>query len=204
MPFFLLLLAVASSWYYPLSDFANRQSYKTFGQYVDNQFYQDKSGLFPTHYLGFHAGLDLEVFPKEADLPVPVYAISSGRIIYSGFVTGYGGLILQKLDGVTNLALYGHLQLSSLPKVGEFVTAGSRLAFLGSAFSKDTGGERKHLHFAITRGASQYFKGYEPSLSALNSHWLDPSVFLSAHITGPISTPSFFNLLRDLLLSLLR
>jgi len=168
----------AQSWYYPVSDFSGRQSLKSFGQYFERKDYVGKEDIFPNQFLGYHAGIDLEASPSELNQPVPVYAVSSGQIIYSGFMSGYGGLILQKLEGDNLVALYGHLQQSGLPKLGSQVAAGSHLAFLGSAFSADTAGERKHLHFGIYRGVGSYYKGYETSVSALNLRWLNPSDYL--------------------------
>jgi murein DD-endopeptidase MepM/ murein hydrolase activator NlpD len=180
----------ASLWGYPLSQFSIRQSYKTFGQYIDKNFYIGKTNLFPNQFIGYHAAIDLEIFPDELNQPVPVYAVGNGKIVYAAPVSGYGGLILERLSDTGDTALYGHVKLSDLPfKVGDVVTAGTRLTDLGDAFSSETGGERKHLHFGIYKGTDLYFRGYEPTLSSLNNRWVDPKVFLSSRIIDPTPLP---------------
>ncbi|MDP3888884.1 MAG: M23 family metallopeptidase [bacterium] len=178
----LLLLppsALASAWVYPMDKFAERITIKSFGQLIDNNFYLGKEDLFPNkRYFGYHTGVDLEVFPNEENSDVPIYAVASGTITYIGYITGYGGLILENFGDHT--ALYGHLKLSSITlKKGEKVDAGQQLALLGNAFSTETDGERKHLHFGIYKGSDLYFKGHETSLSQLQNKWEDPEKFLS-------------------------
>lgn len=191
--FFLFLLPLpvyASSWYYPIGQFGERQSYKAFGQYIDKNFYVGKASLFPNQFIGYHAAIDLEIFPDEADHLVPVYAVADGKIVYAAPVSGYGGLILLQLTGTGDTALYGHVKLTNLPfKVGDSVASGTRLTYLGDAFSSETGGERKHLHFGIYKGTDLYFRGYEPTLSALNNRWQNPTDFLHNHGAVDIIPP---------------
>ena len=80
--------------------------------------------------------------------------------------------------------IYGHLKLSDvMVKVGDTVTSGTKLANLGNEYSPQTGGERKHLHFGIYKGKDLYFKGYEPTKTALENRWIDPIAFLNQHIS---------------------
>jgi murein DD-endopeptidase MepM/ murein hydrolase activator NlpD len=188
---------LASDYVYPLEKFEQRQSYKHFGQFIDQNFYKNAPDVFPTKYYGFHAGTDLEIFPEEVNKNIPVYSITSGTITYAGYVDGYGGLILEKLDNQELTVLYGHLKQSSFTKsTGDRVTEGERLAYLGNEYSGETAGERKHLHFAIYNGTGNYFKGYEQSISALQAKWLDPIVFLQNNKAmeinqiNPIPSPS--------------
>jgi len=110
---------------------------------------------------------------------VPVYAVADGKITFAGPVGGYGGLILLDIANDSHTALYGHIRLSSLQvKTGDSVKAGQELAVLGKPFSSETGGERKHLHFGIYNGKGVYYRGYEPSESALRSKWIDPAAYL--------------------------
>ncbi len=170
-----------SNWYYPLINTRGRSSLKTFGQYFDAGSYIGKDAVFPNHYLGYHAGTDFELLPGEIDSRVPVYAVSGGEIVFIGQVQGYGGLILEKLFQAPYTALYGHLDLSQVKLLNHArVPPGRLLAYLGRAFSSQTGGERQHLHLGLYTKNGLYFRGYEPSLSALNSYWIDPLAFLKS------------------------
>jgi hypothetical protein len=57
---------------------------------------------------------------------------------------------------------------------------GQRITYLGDAFSEETGGERKHLHFGIHKGIDLYFLGHEQTKEDLNLNWEDPTKFLRA------------------------
>jgi murein DD-endopeptidase MepM/ murein hydrolase activator NlpD len=134
-------IIAAQTWVYPISNFKDRQSFKIFGQYFDKKSYIGHGKVFPKQYYGYHAAVDLEILPIEVDQSVPVYAITDGKIIYAAPVTGYGGVILLQLDTTGDTALYGHVKLTDLPyKVGDIVTAGTKLAYLGDAYSGETAG----------------------------------------------------------------
>jgi len=121
----------------------------------------------------------LEVSKDEEKRDVPVFAVSDGRITFAGEVSGYGGLILLDVTDDSHTALYGHVKLSGLKvKAGDSVKAGQELAYLGDAFSDDTGGERKHLHFGIYNGKEVYYRGYEKSEAAVQRKWVDPKLYL--------------------------
>lgn len=187
IPFLLMFLlpqkAFAQDWSYPLEKTLERSSDKSFGQYIDKNFYIGKENLFPNQFFGYHAGVDLEIFPEELNQEVQVLAITSGTLSFIGQVSGYGGLILEQLDNQDLTVLYGHLklQVSSL-KVGDKVQAGQKIASLGNAFSRETGRERKHLHFGIYKGHDLSFKGYEISQNNLEAKWIDPLKFLQNRI----------------------
>lgn len=166
-------------WYYPVMHYDQRPSYKSFGQLMTAEFYVGKEKIFPTKYFGYHAAKDLETLPGEENAAVEVYAIGDGKILFLGSVTGYGGVILESLDNTNNTALYGHVKIASAEvKQGEQVKAGQKMVALGDAFSSETGGERKHLHFGIYKGQDIYYRGYEPTLAQLKSRWEDPDNFL--------------------------
>jgi murein DD-endopeptidase MepM/ murein hydrolase activator NlpD len=171
----------AVDWTYPISDYFARQTQKGFAQYIDNQWYLGKEALFPNQFTGYHTGIDLEIFPAEANQPVPVSAVTSGQVSFAGPVSGYGGVILFRPDNEAVTYLYGHVKLTGV-RAGESYSAGQTLTYLGDAFSSQTGGERKHLHFAIYRGTGNYFRGYESTLPAVNSRFLDPNQYLQARI----------------------
>ncbi len=200
--FFLLSLAVpgsasAQDRYYPMEQYGKRITLKDFGVLIDDQFYKQvcklcfqtkfssfaykgKESLFPfNRFYGYHAGVDLEVLPKESEQKVPVYAVKKGRITYIGLLEGYGGVILQSLEGENLTALYGHVKTTNLPyKVGGEILSGMVVTYLGDEFSSETSKERKHLHFAIYKGTDLYFRGHESSLEQLNNRWINPTTYL--------------------------
>jgi hypothetical protein len=187
---------IYAAWYYPMENYDQRQTVKGFGQYIDDNFYKGKEALFPyNRFYGYHAAVDLEIFPNELDTKVPAYAISSGTITYVGTLSGYGGVILEKLDNENNTALYGHVKIKSLPfKVGDHVNTDSGpviLTYLGDEFSAETSKERKHLHFGIYKGTDLYFVGHEPTLVQLEKRWFNPSTFLKEkNAVSPAPTPA--------------
>ncbi len=167
-----------SNWFYPMKNYSSRIKYKGFGTYVDENFYEKAPKIFPTHFYGFHAAVDLEATAAEEKSNVPVYVVTTGKILYVGEVQGYGGVVLQQIDN-DHIALYGHIKLSSLSlNVGDTAAAGQRICYLGNAYSAETGGERKHLHFGIHKGTDLYFLGHEQTRKELNAQWENPTKFL--------------------------
>ncbi|HSX25289.1 MAG TPA: hypothetical protein VLG69_04955, partial [Candidatus Andersenbacteria bacterium] len=71
------------------------------------------------------------------------------------------------------IGIYGHINPSSLPKVGQKVTAGQQIGVLGKGFTSETDGERKHLHLGLVKGTTFTLLGYVPNKSQL-SGWIDP------------------------------
>ncbi len=183
------VIAQQSPWYYPIAHYLDRQSYKGFGQLIDANFYIGKEQLFPTKYTGYHAGRDLEIFDNEKNADVPIYAVANGKISFAGPISGYGGLILESLDGENHTALYGHISLANLKvHTGDHVSAGQQLTILGKGFSSETAGERKHLHFAIYKGTDLYYKGYEQSQAAIAARFEDPTQYLQSKNAKDVST----------------
>ena len=160
-----------------MDSYFKRQGLKGFGQLINDQFYKGKEALFPfNRFYGYHAAFDLEAIDDEKEKNVPVYAVGFGPIIYIGTLSGYGGVILQKLTLENHIALYGHVKITDLPiKVSAIpVKPGQRITYLGDAFSSETSKERKHLHFGIYKGTNLSFKGHEASLRELNTKWENP------------------------------
>ncbi|QQR55293.1 M23 family metallopeptidase [Candidatus Peregrinibacteria bacterium] len=107
----------------------------------------------PERFKGYHTGVDVEAGDLSED--VPVFSIADGEVFAASEVEGYGGVLVLRysLQGETLLALYGHVDRSSLTvSVGDEVKTGQILGFLGEAYSEETDGERKHLHFALIPG----------------------------------------------------
>jgi murein DD-endopeptidase MepM/ murein hydrolase activator NlpD len=192
----------AGTWYFPMDNYYGRQTVKGFGDFIDNNFYKGKEALFPyNRFYGYHAAVDLETTADEKKPDTPVYAVYSGTIIYIGTLQGYGGVILEKLDGENTTALYGHVKIASTPfKIGDHITSDNKPVFLvnlGNEFSSETSAERKHLHFALHKGTGLYFHGHEPSLAVLNAQWFNPNDYLkekgavSPSATSPIPSPAF-------------
>jgi hypothetical protein len=156
----------------PVEDYAARANLKVFGEYIQDRF------------RGYHAADDVE-FTDEASIKreIPVVAMADGKVTLVQFVSGYGGLIKADhvIDGKTYHALYGHVDLGSAKvKKGDMVGKGQFLAHLGDHTSKETDGERKHLHFGLYEGVDERVNGYEPSATGLK-RWINPTTFFSRY-----------------------
>lgn len=153
----------------PVAEFKARITKKRFGDYITPA----TSPVQPERFSGFHTGVDVEY--QDVTTDVPVSAISDGEVVYSQFVSGYGGVVILRhtIGGTPRLVLYGHLRPSTLPVVGSTVTRGQIIGQLGTGFTTETDNERKHLHFAIIAGTTLNLRGYATSESALKD-WIDP------------------------------
>ena len=160
----------------PIADAGSRITKKSFGTYVTPK----NSPVSPEKFTGYHTGLDFETFENEATLDVEIKAICSGKILRKTTATGYGGYIVQEctINNSPVTIVYGHLRLSSITaKVNEELKSGQKIGLLGTGYSTETSGERKHLHLSIHSGIAIDIKGYVSADSALNS-WLDPKTIL--------------------------
>ena len=86
----------------------------------------------------FHSGLDIA---NRKNTPVTVTA--NGRVVFSGWQSGYGNIIVVD-HGYNYRTAYAHLS-KRLVKVGTFVTRGQEIAKMGSTGSA-TG---SHLHYEV-------------------------------------------------------
>lgn len=162
----------------PIDRAAERVTRKPFGIRVDPK----TSPVQPERFSGYHTGTDFETFPDEADADVGVRAICGGEVVAKRSASGYGGVFVTRcvIGGEDVTVVYGHLALSSIDaEIGERVEAGSRIGFLGSQGSRDTDGERKHLHLGIHRGHVTDIRWYVAD-RALLSEWIDPCL----HVCG--------------------
>ena len=160
----------------PLSNALSRVTKKTFGLYVDPKH----SPVSPERFTGFHTGVDFETFADEQRIDVSVSAICPGPLVVKEYAKGYGGVAVQrcqiKQQDVT--IIYGHLRLASISKkVGDQLLAGQPFAVLGTAYSQETDGERKHLHLGIHLGVGVDIRGYVQNQAAL-ADWLDVRQYL--------------------------
>ncbi|MBU1166933.1 M23 family metallopeptidase [Patescibacteria group bacterium] len=153
----------------PIADFKTRITKKPFGIFITPQ----NSPIQPERFSGYHTGVDVEY--ADTNEEVPVMAITDGEVFYSDWVSGYGGVMVIRHD-INNqdyLVLYGHLDPGSLLGVNTQVLAGEHVAILGEGESRETDGERKHLHLAIYNDSDLNLKGYVRNETDLRA-WTDP------------------------------
>jgi len=165
------LVANKSGLSLPIGEALTRVTKKPFGIYVTPQ----NSPVSPEHFSGYHTGVDFETTAAEKNKDVPVYTICSGSLALKKVATGYGGVAVQSCtinkEAVT--VIYGHLRISSVTTaVGVQLSQGQQIAVLGTGYSTETAGERKHLHLGIHKGTGVVLLGYVSKKSDLNQ-WLD-------------------------------
>ena len=131
--------------YLPIKNFYKNQTVNPFGVYRNGRF------------VGYHSGVDIEIEPEDLDKDVPVYAMYTGEVIKVGEVGGYGGVVAIKhnFEGNNDLtSVYGHLRLRDIKvSEGQKITSGYLIGYLGAAYSSETAGERKHLHFGFNKNS---------------------------------------------------
>lgn len=152
----------------PIAEFKQRITKKFFGTYVT----PTNSPVQPERFMGYHTGVDVEYTDTTTD--VPVHAIADGTVIISEYASGYGGVLEIKhtINGRTLYVTYGHLRQSSMVAAGAKVTQGQQIAVLGTGYSHETDGERRHLHFDVA--VSPTIRGYAQTKAELNATWIDP------------------------------
>lgn len=160
----------------PLERAGERVTKKPFGILINPQ----TSPIRPERFAGYHTGTDFEIFPEELNVEVPVRAVCSGEVKLKKSATGYGGVVIQscELDKEPITVIYGHLRLASVTaKVGDKINSGDILGILGSAYSVETSGERKHLHLGFHKGTTVSILGYVQKRAEL-SNWIDPCLLI--------------------------
>ena len=152
----------------PISGWKERITKKEFGKYVNPQ----DSPVSPEKFTGYHTAVDIEYADTTSD--VPVFAIADGEVLVSRFATGYGGVVMisHTIDGRELFAVYGHLRVSSMPAVGKMVSASEQIGLLGTEYSTETDGERRHLHFGVA--VKNSLLGYVLNTADLAAGWIDP------------------------------
>lgn len=133
----------------------------------------------PERFTGYHVATDYEVSADELDTPTPVYGICRGKVVYSGFAEGYGGLLIQRctLDGEPISVIYGHLSRTGLLEDGVTVKSGQQIGYLADAHSTDSDGNRKHLHLGIHKGKALDMRGYVQTEAEI-AEYVDPATVL--------------------------
>ncbi|MEF2485352.1 M23 family metallopeptidase [Vibrio mimicus] len=135
----------------------------------------------------YHAAIDY-----YAEVGAPVYAISDGIVSYSGYMSGYPGLVIidHEKDGL--YSLYGHLSLKKwMVSLGE-VKKGDLLGYIAEP-SEDFGiGPFAHIHFAIRfgtkkdyseNGVDRWMAGYTP-MHPVFKGFIDPEKFIALTMSG--------------------
>ncbi len=98
-----------------------------------------RSGTWVRGFYAGHSGLDL-----SASTGTPIYAASSGNVLFSGFSRwGYGEAVVIEHGG-TYSTLYGHMSARNV-SCGQFVSIGQVIGFVGSTGNSSG----PHLHFEI-------------------------------------------------------
>lgn len=160
----------------PIDSALARITKKPFGIFITPK----TSPVQPERFSGHHNAVDLETFSSEQNIDVRVKALCDGKLLSARTASGYGGVAVASctLDGQAVTIIYGHIRLSSVAvKVGAELKAGDFLANLGTGFSSETDGERKHLHLGIHKGTAVNILGYVQNKAELSS-WLDPVKYL--------------------------
>ncbi len=155
----------------PIANALERITKKPFGIKISPQ----NSPVSPEKFSGFHNAVDFEILAGEENTEVEVLAICEGKLLLKKQATGYGGLIAQEcsINGQTVTVIYGHIKLANVDvKVGDIIKAGDKLTILGQGYSKETDGERKHLHLGIHKGSKIDIRGYVQTEKELND-WID-------------------------------
>lgn len=165
-----------SSFQPPLDRSKERITKKPFGIYITPK----NSPVQPEKFQGYHTGTDFEIFPEELSTDVAVRAVCNGKLILKKYAGSYGGVAVEacELNNQIITVVYGHLNLASInAKEGDDLSAGDFLGNLGKAYSAETDGERKHLHFGFHKGDTANILGYVNVESQL-SDWLDPCAYV--------------------------
>lgn len=160
----------------PLSNPSARITKKSFGTYITPA----TSPVQPEKFSGYHTGVDFEILHGEENTDVAVKAMNDGVVLQKRFASGYGGVVVvsSMVDNQPVTIVYGHLRLSGIQaEVGDKIKAGETIGFLGNGYSKETDGERKHLHLSIHKGTEVNIRGYVKSKELLND-WVDPCLYL--------------------------
>ena len=160
----------------PITGGMSRVTKKPFGLFVS----PGHSPIAPEKFIGYHTGTDFETSPDEQTADVPIFAACDGKLLLKKYASGYGGVAVEScvLNNQDVTLIYGHLRLDSIvPKTGDALTAGEKISVLGTGYSSETDGERKHLHFGIHKGTEVSILGYVQNQSDL-SGWLNPADYL--------------------------
>ena len=155
----------------PINNARARVTKKPFGIKVS----PENSPVSPERFEGYHTGVDFEIFSDEEDTDISIYAICTGPLTFKNNAKGYGGVAVQQctLDNNDVTVVYGHLKLDSISaELNQTLSQGQQIGILGHGYSKETDGERKHLHLGIHKGETVNLLGYVQDPDSLDG-WID-------------------------------
>ena len=161
----------------PVNNALARVTKKPFGIKVSPK----DSPVTPEKFYGYHTGVDFEIFSDEEESDISIYALCTGPLILKRHASGYGGVAVQQctLDNSDVTVIYGHLKLSSISaNLNQTLNQGMQIGILGQGYSKETDGERKHLHLGIHKGKTINLLGYVQDPGSLDE-WIDVLTTLS-------------------------
>jgi hypothetical protein len=105
-----------------------------------------------------------------ATATTPVYAPANGVVKYSGYVGGYGGIVIIEHDTGTErvVSVLAHLNAKTITKKpGQDITRKELVGQIGT--TAQNGGWAEHLHFGIRKGA--YISGGKYYYEYANDQW---------------------------------
>ncbi len=155
----------------PINNAQARVTKKPFGIKIS----PENSPVTPERFYGYHTGVDFEIFSGEEESDISIYTICTGPLTFKRHANGYGGVAVQQctLDNSDVIVIYGHLKLSSIyAELNQTLNQGQQIGILGQGYSKETDGERKHLHLGIRKGKIINLLGYVRDPGRLDE-WID-------------------------------
>ncbi|MBM3837676.1 MAG: M23 family metallopeptidase [Verrucomicrobia bacterium] len=171
--------AVSDGFDYPIGSDRNRRY--TEAADGDGWYSAQEFGDFYSVNGKYHLGEDWNAETGgNTDCGLPVYAASSGTIVFAGTGTGWGKVIIVRHDlpdGTQVETLYGHLQ-------NQLKTSGSvsRSVQIGTIGNGDGAVSSCHLHFEVRFSNCPNWGSPGPGYSAAPkpTGWTDPSDFIDA------------------------
>jgi hypothetical protein len=163
---------------------------------VSNECTPDITDCYEYPVRQYHAAED---YKRPAG--TPVYAMTDGRVSYSGPAGGYGWLIIIDHPQANLYSLYGHLSPSRWKLVrGTPVKRGDLIAYLGDPDENGGSAEQPlepHLHFGVRagqqadypgRGEWRFMAGWTRSCPQ-DLGWLQPSAVITSQEIPPGGYP---------------
>jgi murein DD-endopeptidase MepM/ murein hydrolase activator NlpD len=153
-----------------------------------NSAVRQGNGLFRARTGGAHDGIDISGQSKD-----DVRAAGSGKVIFSGWQTGYGQTIVVD-HGDGRYSLYAHLDNRDV-KVGQEVAAGETIGGIGTTGNTPELAQT-HLHFEIRDGKNDSKHAVDPLTILPGPYFQDHTLvspnYVSPAVTGPYyTTPTY-------------
>ena len=169
--------------------------FKVNGQQTANSFQYPLSSyqvgcndFWGTCVKAWHLGEDVSALAGT-----PVYAPADGTVKHVNVRAQYGNVIVieHKIPNDFVCTVMGHLRPDVKVSVGQYVTKGQLLGYLGTRLQN--GGWDEHIHFGINKGSyagdyattcgSDWVYGGYTSCESVKNDWHDPSDFINNYQT---------------------